>query len=353
MGLFLPRLLLLFIIILVLLDLSVSDCFFPNGDQASDHEPCNTNSSLPLSTICCNAFDTCRENGLCMFQDTFNGKERYNFYRGSCTEQDWNSGKCLNICTSDGDAPASIPLRQCDSPRYASIWCCGDNLKCCPDRGGSGGPILSKLFRWDPLLSSATFSSPTTSSSSTISYSSTTYYPSTTSDSSTTSSSHTTSYSPSSSKTTLSSSPPASVNQIASPQIPISTSGISGTATPSTSTTFHENTDRPYNGSNRTSHLQFGLGLGLGLGIPLALTMGALLWLLLRKRAANKRTTSGTSLSGARFSSTLPELASTTHNSWVVGGGDIQGDPETRQGIAKEEVAELPGFTHEPAFEVE
>ena len=73
---------------------SNSTCYYPNGDVAIDHTPCNSRAA---NSACCSAYDLCLENSYC-----FNRVGRMT--RSSCTDSGWNSSACPYFCR-DGDSP--------------------------------------------------------------------------------------------------------------------------------------------------------------------------------------------------------------------------------------------------------
>jgi hypothetical protein len=79
-------------------------CYYPVGNIASDHTPCN--SSAP-DTWCCHTNNYCLDNGHCLqATDVFANR----LSRGSCTDRQWNSEACPFECT-DG-----IQYFQCSRP---------------------------------------------------------------------------------------------------------------------------------------------------------------------------------------------------------------------------------------------
>jgi len=92
-------------------------CYAPDGHEITRPEagPCSDDPNDPLSNICCNVNrkyapgtfkdaaqvrDTCLPNGMCQnWSLDSEGNDFYQWGRDYCTESDWNSGKCLNVCT--------------------------------------------------------------------------------------------------------------------------------------------------------------------------------------------------------------------------------------------------------------
>ncbi|KAK4189061.1 hypothetical protein QBC35DRAFT_494614 [Podospora australis] len=102
--------------------LAASDrqCFFPNGELATNHYPCDANAA---DSPCCDAGYTCLGKNLCLGpnKDTI---------RGSCTEKNWTPNKagglCNRWCFGDGGAPGATLIR---CPEYnenesGADWCC-------------------------------------------------------------------------------------------------------------------------------------------------------------------------------------------------------------------------------------
>ena len=94
-----------------------SGCFFPNGveSERAYYGSCSKNAQDPLSKICCalnrqnppgsdealgEPQDECLPNGLCAYKAERAGTNITAYFRNLCTEKDWKSGKCLDVCTS-------------------------------------------------------------------------------------------------------------------------------------------------------------------------------------------------------------------------------------------------------------
>jgi hypothetical protein len=73
-----------------------AQCYYYNGtiNTRSGYRTCSASASSPLSKICCAVWDRCLDNGLCL--NTNEG----GYWRETCTLPNWNSGGCLDICTS-------------------------------------------------------------------------------------------------------------------------------------------------------------------------------------------------------------------------------------------------------------
>lgn len=92
-------------------------CFFPNGveSERAYYGTCSKNTQDPLSKICCavnrpnppgsdealgEPQDLCLPNGLCAYMAEKSGVNTTAYYRNLCTERDWKTGGCLDVCTS-------------------------------------------------------------------------------------------------------------------------------------------------------------------------------------------------------------------------------------------------------------
>ncbi|KAF1998275.1 hypothetical protein P154DRAFT_524191 [Amniculicola lignicola CBS 123094] len=132
---------------------SSTTCYLPNGQPvtAASHKPCSNDKADPMHTICCADGDSVGKEGICEHR---NDREEVSWYRGSCTEAEWGSGKCALVCNE----PYAYELEQIavhlctDSPGKRE-WCCGSDSSCC-----DGGAQIIKLR----ALTSATTSSPAT-----------------------------------------------------------------------------------------------------------------------------------------------------------------------------------------------
>jgi hypothetical protein len=154
-----------------------AQCYLPNGTVTTDlyHNRCSNDTSNPLNTICCAVDrtplpgtyaevgytkDECLDSGICRnrYEDA-EGRRGVTYWREECTEKDWRSGKCLNVCTDDvslvhyttptPNEPESLEsppeqgadMRQvnggthemtpCDGTANSTTWCCGNSASCC------------------------------------------------------------------------------------------------------------------------------------------------------------------------------------------------------------------------------
>ncbi|KAJ5969610.1 hypothetical protein N7501_005858 [Penicillium viridicatum] len=93
---------------------AASTCYYPNGDISTD-TPCFPDGDV---SHCCASSSICLKNKLCLSL-----KKPYHLSRGSCTDQDWRSGNCPNICkdAQQGAGAAIVPLNTTGSE---STFCC-------------------------------------------------------------------------------------------------------------------------------------------------------------------------------------------------------------------------------------
>ena len=75
-------------------------CYYPGGDLASNHRPCNVHF---VTSLCCPQGWTCFDNGLCAVTDTNDlaGVSAVGFAsRGACTNPLWDQTACGDFCLS-------------------------------------------------------------------------------------------------------------------------------------------------------------------------------------------------------------------------------------------------------------
>lgn len=95
---------------------SAQTCYYPNStifNDTTDFLPC---PQPGLETICCGLNRTnpsggkksdgmttnvCLPNGLCQSRSIDDQYTKETYWRTYCTEEDWEIGKCLNVCTND------------------------------------------------------------------------------------------------------------------------------------------------------------------------------------------------------------------------------------------------------------
>ncbi|KAF2010775.1 hypothetical protein BU24DRAFT_454348 [Aaosphaeria arxii CBS 175.79] len=137
----------------VFVRLASCTCFLPNGTAKEDEatRACSNDPASPLSKICCQTgwdnapgndtkfgptADECLPSGVCRNRG-FSSKpgEEYppwdHFYRVTCTNQDWDEGGCLDVCSSGFNADQVVQLTPCDDTATSEKWCCGDTKDCC------------------------------------------------------------------------------------------------------------------------------------------------------------------------------------------------------------------------------
>ncbi|KAH7322571.1 hypothetical protein B0I35DRAFT_509887 [Stachybotrys elegans] len=76
-------------------------CYYPDGSLAPDQFRCTTDTA---ESFCCPDNENCLANKLCYFNSTgFDDVFRHFYFRGSCTDQSWDSPDCPNYCTESSD----------------------------------------------------------------------------------------------------------------------------------------------------------------------------------------------------------------------------------------------------------
>ncbi|KAI1000908.1 hypothetical protein K3495_g7290 [Podosphaera aphanis] len=141
---------------------SLSTCWYPDGNTIDQtHVPCNQTSNAP--SACCAPQDGC-SGGLCV--------SIYGTYRGSCTDQSWNSpncgarewSQCINDPVTRRRYNRATPILPCSNPgTEGSNFCCGSgNGSCCNDQFqlGSSSPVYKPGL--DVLVDSGIATSNTT-----------------------------------------------------------------------------------------------------------------------------------------------------------------------------------------------
>ncbi|KAF1994969.1 hypothetical protein P154DRAFT_612408 [Amniculicola lignicola CBS 123094] len=198
-------------------------CYAPNGTaQVNDEgaKPCSSDPTNPLHTICCHTNwknppgadlkygstqDECLPNGLCQNRgfSTEEGKEQepyIRYYRVYCTNQDWDTGECLDVCSTDGNAGVTAQITPCDGTNSSTTWCCGNTTACCTPSFNPDAIGINRVFRGVTNLTISSSSSFVASQSSTSTSSS--IYSSTSTPSSTPFSSSTPTPTPANEKST-------------------------------------------------------------------------------------------------------------------------------------------------------
>jgi hypothetical protein len=76
---------------------AMAACFWRNGTENTQvaYAPRVDNSSDPLSTVCCAAWDTLLPNGLCQ------NKDDGSIFRETCTKSNWEEGGCQELCSTE------------------------------------------------------------------------------------------------------------------------------------------------------------------------------------------------------------------------------------------------------------
>ncbi|KAI1799654.1 hypothetical protein F4811DRAFT_568002 [Daldinia bambusicola] len=111
----------------------ISQCYYPNQEEAEGDSPCNPNAD---SSACCGGGigTVCLSNGLCQGP---NGA----VIRGSCSDKYWNSGNCANYCL--GASLGGTDLISCANvTKDDTSYCCNGAENCCDSGDGrfSVGP---------------------------------------------------------------------------------------------------------------------------------------------------------------------------------------------------------------------
>src|SRR5436190_19615456 len=78
----------------------LGQCYFPSGDIAQDHIPCNP---FAFTSLCCPQGWTCFSGGICVITDLSkypSGVSIGATIRGSCTNPQWDRSACGSVCLS-------------------------------------------------------------------------------------------------------------------------------------------------------------------------------------------------------------------------------------------------------------
>ena len=113
---------------------STPQCYSPDGTVQDSDSPCNV--SLEESA-CCNDADICLDNGLCLPQ----ALQSNSFYRGSCTDQSWQSGECPQYCADS--KLLSFPLVSSSMVLSLRIF----HLTACSEFGWWNSDVPNRQFR--------------------------------------------------------------------------------------------------------------------------------------------------------------------------------------------------------------
>ncbi|TVY33134.1 hypothetical protein LSUB1_G007303 [Lachnellula subtilissima] len=91
---------------------ATATCWYPdNKTSEPTHVPCN--QTISTASACCDPNDSCSVSGFCLGQSGW-------IYRGSCTDQSWDSGNCPN----QFEQCLKNPETQKAEPFWAAVWSC-------------------------------------------------------------------------------------------------------------------------------------------------------------------------------------------------------------------------------------
>ncbi|CAI6331014.1 unnamed protein product [Periconia digitata] len=135
----------------------MSSCYYSSGIQANSNMAKTALRNCPedpVTGLCCSLAsievdgarnETCLNNGLCLNEYTSNHTLHREFYTSLCTEKDWTTGNCLDICKDQRDGNGTARVTPCYG-ETGTTWCCGDKDDCCYN-GGVQQVTLSTEFR--------------------------------------------------------------------------------------------------------------------------------------------------------------------------------------------------------------
>jgi hypothetical protein len=113
-----------------------ASCYYPNGDLASGDTPCSAAADGSAThATCCGQGYACMSNNMCKAtgqEDLIAGASVY--VRGSCTDKDWESGKCPQFC-ANGNSPyfdnmsGGNGIGICKGNKSGSMFYCLDSAK--------------------------------------------------------------------------------------------------------------------------------------------------------------------------------------------------------------------------------
>jgi hypothetical protein len=110
---------------------------------ADEVVPCKLDA---VTSICCstnrtrapgmsheggNTADECLPNGLCQNRFTYEGKPDVTYWVEYCTDKDYKSGKCMDICADQRRDTGAAMITPCDGTNKSEKWCCGKSDACC------------------------------------------------------------------------------------------------------------------------------------------------------------------------------------------------------------------------------
>ncbi|KAF2258409.1 hypothetical protein CC78DRAFT_587165 [Lojkania enalia] len=122
------------------LALAIATCYYPNGDTATGHFPCNATAD---ASVCCAETFQCMSNGLCL-------DPRYPDFgrvlRGGCTDENGGEGTCPDFCLNEwpqGDQ---------------AVYYCGNGEYCCSSEDCCSNGTVSKLDLGAPQVTATAVS---------------------------------------------------------------------------------------------------------------------------------------------------------------------------------------------------
>ncbi|KAF1952553.1 hypothetical protein CC80DRAFT_495333 [Byssothecium circinans] len=154
-------------------------CYLPNG-TARYWQPCSSDTSDPLSNVCCAldrtipaggngslglTNDECLPNGVCMNRAVVGGRTDRTYWRNACTDKEWTPGKCFDICSDGDNANWFTEITPCEGDGTSKTWCCGKSTACCKE-----GSSLKK-YTIDAVFGRGSASTVSSSTATTISIS--------------------------------------------------------------------------------------------------------------------------------------------------------------------------------------
>jgi nitrate reductase NapE component len=132
-------------------------CWAPDGVTMADNStyvPCNKLGieQEGVYSSCCqldgdpDERDLCTTTGLCLLRGVLS--------RGYCTDRNWDSPACVNVCTEDENGDASNSTSEMTSCGD-STYCCGsNNLQCCGTDRAITIPTQASVIRTETRESS-------------------------------------------------------------------------------------------------------------------------------------------------------------------------------------------------------
>ncbi|KAK4210105.1 hypothetical protein QBC37DRAFT_41474 [Rhypophila decipiens] len=110
-------------------------CYFPDGSEDDDF-PCNPDAR---QSFCCNVGHACMSNGFCKPRGYDELPGYWLYTRGSCTDEQWMSDSCPNICIDSATASTWVHIADCAEFQGEGWLCCAKNTddaiqgNCCDD----------------------------------------------------------------------------------------------------------------------------------------------------------------------------------------------------------------------------